>query len=308
MTSKPEDFELLQSRAQREDWSAREFSWTKAYVSAGLSRLAYDELRDVKAGLQSSSRAFIIPSTTYQQHINDIDNTGVVPTLSDLQPTLYNSSEQIITPDLVILIINLRNVVYLSLRGTLLSYQRFAESLADIATDINIAKAELVLGGDKVARLHRGFSGAVGECFDEVVKLLQYFHKAPLCITGHSLGGAMAAIFLARLSARPEYMERVLHTYTFGMPRYLAASPPVEIQKPFNIVNKLDLVPTMPPSWLGFQDSSINITIAEDASGISVTDNAVLEKSPSAAQLLSLSHHKIEMYLQRLRTLQPRDA
>jgi Lipase (class 3) len=74
-----------------------------------------------------------------------------------------------------------------------------------------------------------------------------------LYVTGHSLGGAMAALFALRLAAdgnQPLLLEKLRAIYTFGQP--LAAGGPLPVaagrvaRRLFRHVNARDIVPSLP--------------------------------------------------------------
>lgn len=78
---------------------------------------------------------------------------------------------------------------------------------------------------------------------------------ARLYITGHSLGAALAALTAQRLAAVAP--ERLAAVYTFGMPRvgnaaFAQAYEAVLGARTYRMVHGDDLVPTVPPSSLGF--------------------------------------------------------
>ena len=306
MTHQPIDSDDLMSKSQELNWDDPNFSWTKAYVSAGLSRIAYDELPELELGVESSSRASLIPSSSYEAHLDAFRATRRRATLKELHPALYNRAEQIITPDLVILIANLRNVICVSMRGTVLSFVRFTDMFKDVAADLDIRKTEVILDNGENLRFHKGFADAVSKCYDEVVNLLSYFPKtAPLCITGHSLGGAMAAIFRARLITRQDFAKRTISGYTFGTPRYLAASPSPEVHQHYHVFNRFDPIPTIPRIGMGYRDAGISqmIDSTSDDNRV-VSSSSVPDPSLSVKKLLSVTQHKVETYIKRIEMLQ----
>lgn len=78
----------------------------------------------------------------------------------------------------------------------------------------------------------------------------------PIFVTGHSLGGALAAIGAESIqAARP---GRVRAVYTFGMPRtgnsvFAARYNQALGSQTFRLVHGIDVVPTVAPSFLGFR-------------------------------------------------------
>jgi hypothetical protein len=84
----------------------------------------------------------------------------------------------------------------------------------DIAADLNIARAQSPIGG----RVHEGFARALGEVDALLTDRLNALPAGTrLFVTGHSLGGALANVFLARAFVlRPDLRYAL---YTFGSPR-----------------------------------------------------------------------------------------
>jgi len=80
----------------------------------------------------------------------------------------------------------------------------------------------------------------------EVAKLMG--RKArPVYVTGHSLGAAIASIFCF-------YYPEAEALYTYGCPRNAAWSKAKELKVPhFRCVNNNDIVPKVPPVFLGFK-------------------------------------------------------
>jgi len=80
----------------------------------------------------------------------------------------------------------------------------------------------------------------------EVAKLMGR-KKRPVYVTGHSLGAAIASIFCFH------YPEAEA-LYTYGCPRNAAWSKAKELKVPhFRCVNNNDIVPKVPPVFLGFK-------------------------------------------------------
>ena len=118
----------------------------------------------------------------------------------------------------------------------------------DVKADVNA----LMVVAETVGRVHRGFKQEVDDLWPELEKVIAT-DKRTLWFTGHSLGGAMATIsagrcFLAHIPAVPEAV------YTFGAPRVgtrrYINNVDVDLTR---WVNNNDIVPRVPPTWLGYQ-------------------------------------------------------
>ena len=126
----------------------------------------------------------------------------------------------------------------------------------DVKADVNA----LMVLAETAGRVHRGFKKEVDDLWPELEKVIAT-DKRTLWFTGHSLGGAMATIsagrcFLAHIPATPSAV------YTFGAPRvgtrrYINT---VEVDLT-RWVNNNDIVPRVPPTWLGYQHTGRRLYI-----------------------------------------------
>jgi triacylglycerol lipase len=121
--------------------------------------------------------------------------------------------------------------------------------------DWNDVRADLDLGtavAESVGWVHRGFKREVDDLWPRLEQAL-VSNTRTLWFTGHSLGGAMAAICAGR--CRLSYIRsnpRAL--YTFGSPRIGSRRYVNYVQmEAYRWVNNNDVVPRVPPAWLGFR-------------------------------------------------------
>ncbi|MDD9863258.1 MAG: lipase family protein [Gammaproteobacteria bacterium] len=129
------------------------------------------------------------------------------------------------------------NVAVLSFRGT------EENSWKDIKTDLNFRFYK----GEKGAKVHSGFSGALHHVKDEIREalMLRDLESYSLYITGHSLGGALAII-----ASKEFEKDSLAACYTFGSPRVGDAEFGEQIKAPvYRVVNAADAVPRLPLSW-----------------------------------------------------------
>lgn len=287
------------------NWNESTFSWQKAYVASAFAAIAYEEVPLFE--LKKTRRAKVIPCDRYQAHVSrwETEQRRASVALLDTNTPI----EVVVRDRVVITITRLQRVIFISLRGT-------TRSFADVKADFDVRKVKYSLGLGETVRLHRGFFDAVLECFDEVVDKVASLNSehVPVYVTGHSLGGAMAAVFHARLAEndfRPvghQCRHRIppsLSCYTFGMPRYGNLSAKSLLPQPFHIFNELDLVPTLPPTILGFADSANErcLNAIPELMTLLSKGNLALRSGKGIATVLGLSDHRMERYVERLNVM-----
>ena len=126
----------------------------------------------------------------------------------------------------------------------------------DVKADVNA----LMVVAETVGRVHRGFKREVDDLWPELERVIATDKRA-LWFTGHSLGGAMATIsagrcFLAHIPATPKAV------YTYGAPRVgtrrYINNVDVDLTR---WVNNNDIVPRVPPTWLGYRHTGKHMYI-----------------------------------------------
>jgi len=167
--------------------------------------------------------------------------------------------------------------------------------------DADVGSDAMNFGGARLA-IHAGFHRNVAATRRPILDLLNAAARgeslgrpgAPtdhpleaLYVTGHSLGGAMAAIFALRLAAdgdQPLLLEKLRAIYTFGQP--LVAGGPLPdagipvARRLFRHVNARDIVPSLPfAAWGPLQHFGQEFRYA---------DGAWTRHEPVTAQLRSL--------------------
>ena len=105
-------------------------------------------------------------------------------------------------------------------------------------------------GSESAGKVHQGFLETFRSVRGQVDRYLPIAKGLPIFITGHSLGGALATLGAAYLSA-----WGLMACYTFGAPRVgdrgLASSLRIPV---YRVVNPLDPVPLVPGRWRGYRD------------------------------------------------------
>lgn len=103
-----------------------------------------------------------------------------------------------------------------------------------------------------VGRVHSGFHSEVNELWPKLEQLLKE-NQRTLWFAGHSLGGAMAAVCAVRckISSIPSNPAAI---FTYGAPRVGNRSYASVLKiKHYRWVNNNDIVPRVPPRWLGYR-------------------------------------------------------
>lgn len=121
------------------------------------------------------------------------------------------------------------------------------ESLIDVKIDLDIDKAR---DGDLPGKVHQGFRNSTNLIWPKIEPYLDSGKK--VWLTGHSLGGAMAAIVGVRAArGTPPNVEAI---FSFGQPRVGTLLYVANTNTPhYRWVNHLDIVARLPTKWMGFQ-------------------------------------------------------
>lgn len=140
--------------------------------------------------------------------------------------------------------------VFVAFRGT------ETQKVEDIAVD---AAAVFVKGPFANSRVHAGFDAALDPVWDRLVTAVAAAQTGgqSLWLTGHSLGGALAALAAARFC---KAKKPVYGLYTFGQPRVgddaFADTFNQRMRgRAFRYVNHSDIVPRVPPRLVGYADT-----------------------------------------------------
>lgn len=112
---------------------------------------------------------------------------------------------------------------------------------------------------DRSERVHRGFFAGLRPALPKIEQIIDTISapNAPLIITGHSLGGALATLSAASFYRR----QRPVHSvYTFGSPRVgdkrfrnEYESDRFDFGRTFRVVNRHDVVTRVPPRLLRYR-------------------------------------------------------
>jgi len=104
----------------------------------------------------------------------------------------------------------------------------------------------------EVGRVHSGFHSEVNELWPLLEQQIKE-NQRPMWFSGHSLGGAMAAVCAVRckISPIPSNPQAI---FSYGAPRVGNRSYSSYLKvKHYRWVNNNDIVPRVPPRWLGYR-------------------------------------------------------
>jgi triacylglycerol lipase len=139
-----------------------------------------------------------------------------------------------------------RQAIVVAFRGT------EPTKLKDLLTDVELSMVPGPLGN-----VHEGFWESLVGIWDKLERAIaarQDGRRAIWC-TGHSLGGALAQLTVARLIQMGRPAQGV---YTYGSPRcgdarFASQFNRFARQRTFRVVNEADIIPDVAPQFLGFE-------------------------------------------------------
>lgn len=285
------------------DWHKPDFQINKAYVCALFSELAYYRIAQFE--FNDARRVSVIPCLAYQRNIREGRTFDFDEALRSLD---FGEYFVVIRRYAIIVGVRTRKVIFVAIRGTKYLYDWFT----------NLCAARYSHGSvGETVYFHMGFFRAMYACLGPVTRELGHFidtseESIPIYVTGHSLGGAMAAIMHAiwhgRFSGQsvsagiPARIVRTEAAYTFGMPRYGDLKAITTLREPYHVYNEMDIVPTVPPKWLGFESCASEFML--DGTSIENIQNRESIKFFSWVYRLAsgrgINEHSVELYRERL--------
>jgi len=304
MTNSPSHlFQEASKLASSLNWADSAFSWEKSHVAALISALAYEYIAPFE--IEDAERAKLIPCESYQKKIIHKE----IITVEQFQDLLKSEYPvEIIENDyFVSIVIPIKDVIFISIRGT--------TNLYDLRVDLDFRKTQYPPYRKSLIKFHRGFFDAINADLAGIIRALYRVknNNVPLYITGHSLGGALGAILDILLHDRfsinywglyPEGYDyfRPVASYTFGMPRYGNYYAISYCRTPYHVYNQKDIVPTLPPRYLGYSDLHKEYCLNSTAQLFSnyIKGNCGLRFSYKKIEILSARVHKMEQYIKLL--------
>lgn len=279
------NIQTAMKNAHSVNWKDTAFSKEKAHLAALYAQLAYASIPEFELG--QSHRVKIVPSDLYALMISDTGRCD----FSDLVQGMSLEGFEIFSVSnlgAVAVGVKTSEVIFVAIRGTV--------SLYDAAIDLRAWRFSPYK--DRRAKFHKGFYSTIADLRWPLISALQKWRcSLPVVITGHSLGGAMAAILTSMEEFHYHYWYHhndALSCFTFGMPRYGNTAANIESRYPYHIYNQDDLVPRFPPAFLGYPGT--------EAHEYCLQTGLVPGLRPSSQSIFScrLSQHRMEAYLQNL--------
>lgn len=255
--------------AYGEDWNDRSFSLRKAHVCAELSAIVYEDVQE--HDLKKASRIHLFASETYRRMTESGKTNSTLGSLSEggVEARFFIVRGRYA----IVLGTCFRDVVILAVRGTVFRKLWDWKANVDIekyhvpASDFHPFEISIWNTGFDDLFFHRGFFESIVPQFASIadqIRMQAGNSKNPTVVwTGHSLGGAMAAIgnalygsHLAHMCFSEPMPGNVVGAYTFGMPRYCGLGGLLCFATPHHVYRKEDIVPTVPTRRMGFVDCS----------------------------------------------------
>jgi len=181
------------------------------------------------------------------------------------------------------------------------------KKVKDITTDLN---ALLVngLGG----KIHKGFRDALSFVWTDLWNTLKAERKSrTLWVTGHSLGGALATLAVAKL--RQEKKQSVNGLYTFGSPRVGNKKFADKFNNDFKrytyrFVNDNDAVPHVPSEDMNFSHVGTRMHFDEKGKLNNKKKKSsflkkIVDRAEDVVTLDNLRDHQMSNYLKNLKRL-----
>jgi hypothetical protein len=307
------------------NWDDEWFDPIKAHICCRLSQLSY--LAIPRYEFEKRGRFKVIPSDEYQSIMRN-EITGAILTEDKLSGLISQTIDNGEIPStfvipgaqLVHVGVRVNNIIFVAVRGTAKLYE--SSRLYDIGLDFNIRKVRIF---DSLY-LHKGFYSAAMENLQVLYKRLYELaggrSDVKVIFTGHSLGGAIAAILTNHFHQLLPNADRTyypfrdrkwlgentkifrdnlsLHSsYTFGTPRIMNLAGASYLMSPYTICHSKDIIANIPPKFLNYADFTFHLEMElDDYSVRDLTKKWSWKNAPLVKRALSkLRYHSVNNYL-----------
>lgn len=264
----------------KNNWSSDVLNFEKAYFLSCLSELSY--LVKIDEEQKETARYKLFPSA----FLKYLYGRNIEFNFIDLVASLDINCFYFEVRGFLFVVYRFRQYNIIAVRGT-----NFV-SLKDWSINLNSMKDRQKDG----VSYHLGFSTEALEVFDRVIIELDQRNclASSTYFTGHSMGGAVACI-LSSMFREGKYKVRL--PYVFGTPRYGNLNAVQKI-RPYSFVMECDLVPSLPPKWMGFADAGLETTMlgVENPSGYGFLKKMKFVGRLVARKIAFWEPHSIEKY------------
>lgn len=179
--------------------------------------------------------------------------------------------------------------IVLSVRGT--------ESLENWIENLKVLKTDLAMSCEG-CRVHSGFydmwASLAPGLLPRLAALRNAYPNAPLTLTGHSLGAAIA--ILGSYILETDLQIPVQAVYSFGAPRVgnaaFAKAHPLGDDRQWRLTHHRDIVPHLPEQLLGFHHTPTEVFYADDSQQGIICDGSGEDSARGADQYaIAISVH-----------------
>ncbi|EMN1408923.1 hypothetical protein ROS59_000895 [Enterobacter cloacae] len=307
------------------NWDDEWFHPFKAHICCRLSQLSYLAIPEYE--FERRGRFKVIPSDEYQKIMRNgmLGSILTEEKLSGLMSSIIENDEApssfVISGQQIVHVgVRVDNIIFVAVRGTAQLYE--SSWFYDFGLDVNIRKVRIY----KDIFLHKGFYSAAMEnlqlLYKKIHELAGGRSDVKVIFTGHSLGGAIAAILTNHFHQLLPNTDRAyypfgdgkwrrknsrffrenlsLHSsYTFGTPRIMNLAGASFLISPYTICHANDLFANTPPKFLNYADYTFRLEMDLDVyTSRDITKKWSWKNAPIVKRVLSiLRYHSVNNYL-----------
>jgi len=232
------------------------------YVCALVAELTYYHVPAFE--IDNKKRAMVIPCEGYRRIVERGESTNVAAYFQAME---FENAFVVVDRGVVAIGISLNGLLFIGFRGTKFLFDWRTNLRAPLVhVDFRFRVAGPFMRGFSGGRVHQGFAEEAVRISAKIMDAIrdkQIENVDHVFITGHSLGGAVAALSETFIG------PKAISTCIFGSPRYCDVSayygshvgppaPPAQVQRPD------DIVPFVPPRRMGYADHPYQFSTAGD--------------------------------------------